>query len=116
MLRPRHGGLPASRPGQHLGEHVHRLDRSRVDKVRVGQPLSPVHGIRRLLHRKTFQRGLRVEFQGNGGVGYRSRGEMQAKNDNGVVLMSDVMGWMWALTGIGFFIVVVVVIVSQMRK
>ena len=30
--------------------------------------------------------------------------------------MSDIMGWMWTLTGIGFFIVVVVVIVSQMRK
>jgi hypothetical protein len=59
---------------------------------------------------------LRVTFQGNGGVGYRSAGGDASNNDNGVVLMSDIMGWMWALTGIGFFIVVVVVIVSQMRK
>ena len=30
--------------------------------------------------------------------------------------MSDLLGWMWALTGIGFFILVVVVFFSQMRK
>src|SRR5437660_624752 len=34
----------------------------------------------------------------------------------GVVLMSDLLGWMWVLTGIGFFILVVVVFFSQMRK
>ena len=34
----------------------------------------------------------------------------------GVVLMSDLTGWMWALTGVGFLILVVVVFVSQMRK
>ncbi len=30
--------------------------------------------------------------------------------------MSDLLGWMWVLTGIGFFILVVVVFFSQMRK
>jgi hypothetical protein len=59
---------------------------------------------------------LRVTFQGNGGVGYRSAWRDASKNDKRAVLMSDLMGWMWALTGIGFFIMVVVVIVSQMRK
>jgi len=42
--------------------------------------------------------------------------EDASENDNGVVLMSDLMGWMWALTGVGFLILVVVVFVSQMRK
>jgi hypothetical protein len=59
---------------------------------------------------------VRLTFQGNGGVGYRSAWGDANKNDNGVVLMSDLMGWMWALTGIGLFIMVVVVIASQMRK
>src|SRR5207245_8496136 len=35
---------------------------------------------------------------------------------SGVVLMSDLLGWMWVLMGIGFFILVVVVFFSQMRK
>jgi len=35
---------------------------------------------------------------------------------SGVVLMSDIMGWMWVLTGIGFFILVVIVFVSQIKK
>ncbi len=30
--------------------------------------------------------------------------------------MSDIMGWMWVLTGIGFFILVVIVFVSQIKK
>jgi hypothetical protein len=30
--------------------------------------------------------------------------------------MSDIMGWMWVLTGVGFLILVVIVFVSQMRK
>ncbi len=30
--------------------------------------------------------------------------------------MSDLLGWMWVLMGIGFFILVVVVFFSQMRK
>ena len=35
---------------------------------------------------------------------------------SGVVLMSDIMGWMWVLTGIGFFILVIIVFVSQIKK